>query len=119
MSINVNIRKYEVMDLGSYGPKPKELHEKGTHDGARLLWPLENRENEAQAAACTSRAKNALADAHSILSMEMAVKNRDLWEQILMLAEVHTIEWMKIEKQAGDPIHERCHILAHTEMEKV
>ncbi len=40
------------------------------------------------------------------------VENRDLWEELLRLAEIHEIEWVKVAGHAGDPLNERCDELA-------
>lgn len=40
------------------------------------------------------------------------VENRDLWEELLRLGEIHEIEWVKVAGHAGDPLNERCDELA-------
>lgn len=40
------------------------------------------------------------------------VENRDLWEELLRLASVHEVEWVKVAGHAGDPMNERCDVLA-------
>lgn len=40
------------------------------------------------------------------------VENRDLWQQLLELAKVHQITWIKVKGHAGNPGNERCDQLA-------
>ncbi len=40
------------------------------------------------------------------------VKNRELWEQLLALVELHTITWHKVKGHAGVALNERCDELA-------
>jgi ribonuclease HI len=40
------------------------------------------------------------------------VENRDLWESLLALARIHSIEWIKVKGHAGDRWNERCDELA-------
>ncbi len=40
------------------------------------------------------------------------VENRDLWEELVRLAEVHDVEWIKVAGHSGDPLNERCDELA-------
>ena len=40
------------------------------------------------------------------------VKNRELWEQLLVLVERHTITWHKVKGHAGVALNERCDELA-------
>jgi ribonuclease HI len=40
------------------------------------------------------------------------VKNRELWEALLALLEVHTVRWHKVKGHAGVELNERCDALA-------
>ncbi len=40
------------------------------------------------------------------------VENRDLWQQLLQLAQVHQITWIKVKGHSGNPGNERCDQLA-------
>jgi ribonuclease HI len=40
------------------------------------------------------------------------VGNRDLWEELIRLNEIHDVEWIKVAGHAGDPLNERCDVLA-------
>jgi ribonuclease HI len=40
------------------------------------------------------------------------VQNRDLWERLLELSRVHTIEWVKVKGHADDELNNRCDQLA-------
>jgi ribonuclease HI len=40
------------------------------------------------------------------------VKNRDLWEELLALLELHTVTWKKVRGHAGVELNERCDELA-------
>lgn len=40
------------------------------------------------------------------------VENRDLWEKLLKLAEVHEIKWIKVKGHSGNFYNERCDELA-------
>jgi ribonuclease HI len=40
------------------------------------------------------------------------VTNRDLWEQLLDLSDVHDVEWVKVAGHSGDPLNERADRLA-------
>lgn len=40
------------------------------------------------------------------------VENRDLWERLLELADVHDVEWIKVAGHSGDPGNERADELA-------
>lgn len=42
------------------------------------------------------------------------VENRDLWEELLRLAEIHRIEWVKVAGHSGDPLNERADRLARS-----
>jgi ribonuclease HI len=43
------------------------------------------------------------------------VENRDLWEELVRLAGVHDVSWIKVAGHAGDPLNERCDALARAE----
>ncbi|GAB4275493.1 MAG: ribonuclease HI [Candidatus Rifleibacteriota bacterium] len=45
-------------------------------------------------------------------SAKKPVKNRELWERLLKLAEKHTLTWLWIKGHAGHPENERCDRLA-------
>lgn len=40
------------------------------------------------------------------------VLNRDLWEELMRLSRIHTIEWHWVKGHAGNPENERCDALA-------
>lgn len=40
------------------------------------------------------------------------VENRDLWERLIELAQVHTVQWAKVKGHAGHAENERCDRLA-------
>lgn len=40
------------------------------------------------------------------------VKNRELWEALLELLELHTVTWTKVKGHAGVELNERCDALA-------
>lgn len=40
------------------------------------------------------------------------VVNRDLWERLLELSRIHTIEWVKVKGHADDELNNRCDQLA-------
>ena len=44
--------------------------------------------------------------------------NVDLWEKLLALLDVHTVEWVWVKGHAGHPENERCDALAVAEIEK-
>ncbi|MGH7822412.1 MAG: ribonuclease HI [Candidatus Binatia bacterium] len=46
------------------------------------------------------------------------VGNRDLWEKLLGLVEVHDVEWVKVAGHSGDELNERADCLARAESEK-
>jgi ribonuclease HI len=45
-------------------------------------------------------------------SQKKDVANRDLWEQLLVLSQIHTIEWHWVRGHAGHAENERCDELA-------
>lgn len=45
-------------------------------------------------------------------SQKKDVANRDLWEQLLALSQIHTIEWHWVRGHAGHAENERCDELA-------
>jgi ribonuclease HI len=47
------------------------------------------------------------------------VANRPLWEQLIRLAEIHDVEWVKVAGHSGDPLNERCDALARAEIERI
>jgi ribonuclease HI len=40
------------------------------------------------------------------------VKNRELWEALLLLLEIHSVSWAKVKGHAGVQLNERCDELA-------
>lgn len=53
-----------------------------------------------------------------IKSDKKPVENRDLWEQLLKLAELHTIHWHKVKGHADNPLNNRCDELATGEIKQ-
>lgn len=41
-----------------------------------------------------------------------AAANPDLWEELLRLLEIHTVQWVWVKGHAGHPMNERCDRLA-------
>ena len=52
-----------------------------------------------------------------INSRKEPVLNRDLWERLLALANVHSIEWVWVRGHDGHPENERCDELARLALE--
>ena len=52
-------------------------------------------------------------------SKKEAVLNRDLWERLLELSQIHRIEWVWVRGHAGHPENERCDALARREISRV
>jgi len=50
-------------------------------------------------------------------SQKKPVLNRDLWEELHKLAQVHTIDWIWIKGHSGHPLNERCDRLAKKAIE--
>jgi ribonuclease HI len=46
------------------------------------------------------------------------VKNADLWRQLLELARIHEVKWMKVKGHAGNPGNERCDVLVKLAMNR-
>lgn len=46
------------------------------------------------------------------------VENVDLWKRILALAEIHSVEWIKVKGHADNPENNRCDKLAVAESRK-
>lgn len=46
------------------------------------------------------------------------VENRDLWEQLLKLSEIHNIHWHKVKGHADNPLNNRCDELATGEIKR-
>lgn len=42
------------------------------------------------------------------------IKNRELWEEIEQLQQIHQIQWEWVKGHAGDEDNQRCDILANT-----
>jgi ribonuclease HI len=51
-------------------------------------------------------------------SKKEPVLNRDLWERLVALAQVHRIDWLWVRGHAGHPENERCDELARGAIEK-
>jgi ribonuclease HI len=47
------------------------------------------------------------------------VDNRDLWEALLALTEIHHVTWHKVAGHAGDPLNERADRLARAAIAQV
>jgi ribonuclease HI len=50
-------------------------------------------------------------------SQKKAVANRDLWERLLQLTEMHEVEWHWVRGHAGHAENERCDALARAAIE--
>ena len=46
------------------------------------------------------------------------VENQDLWQELLRLAAIHKIEWIKVKGHADNPMNNRCDELATGEIRK-
>ena len=46
------------------------------------------------------------------------VKNADLWRNLLELARIHEVEWVKVKGHAGNPGNERCDALGKLAMDR-
>lgn len=46
------------------------------------------------------------------------VKNREQWEELLRLCQIHDVEWLKVKGHAGNVWNERCDELARKEAAK-
>lgn len=53
-----------------------------------------------------------------IKSDKKPVENRDLWENLLKLANIHRISWHKVKGHADNPLNNRCDELATGEIKK-
>ncbi|MCF6266464.1 MAG: ribonuclease HI [Desulfuromusa sp.] len=51
-------------------------------------------------------------------SKKVEVANRDLWERLLELVEIHQVEWVWVKGHAGHAENERCDELARLEIIK-
>ncbi len=47
-----------------------------------------------------------------LTAAKQPVKNRDLWEDLLALLEIHNVTWTKVKGHAGVELNERCDALA-------
>lgn len=47
-------------------------------------------------------------------SQRKPVENRDLWEEILRLSEMHQVEWIKVPGHRDNQYNNRCDLLART-----
>lgn len=52
-------------------------------------------------------------------SKKEEVANRDLWERLLALVEIHEIEWIWVKGHDGHEENERCDELARSEIAKI
>lgn len=52
-------------------------------------------------------------------SKKEPVQNRDLWEQLLKLSQLHTIEWVKVKGHADVELNNRCDQLAREAVPKL
>jgi len=48
----------------------------------------------------------------SMTRAKTPVGNRNLWEELIRLNELHDVEWIKVAGHSGDPLNERCDELA-------
>ena len=53
-----------------------------------------------------------------IKSDKKPVENRDLWETLLKLANIHKISWHKVKGHADNPLNNRCDELATGEIKR-
>jgi ribonuclease HI len=49
-------------------------------------------------------------------SKQEPVQNRELWEELLRLTEIHRVDFLKVKGHAGDKWNERCDALARAAM---
>ncbi|MCP4130597.1 MAG: ribonuclease HI [bacterium] len=47
-----------------------------------------------------------------------SVKNKELWQELLKLSKLHTIEWVWVKGHSGHPENERCDQLATSEIRR-
>jgi ribonuclease HI len=52
-------------------------------------------------------------------SSKEPVKNKDLWERLLELSQIHTVDWDWTKGHAGHDLNERADKLANTEARKI
>jgi ribonuclease HI len=45
-------------------------------------------------------------------SKKEPVENQDLWKELLRLAQIHQVEWIKVDGHSGDALNKRCDELA-------
>ncbi len=53
-----------------------------------------------------------------VTSAKKPVANRDLWEQLIALADGHTVEWIWVKGHANVALNERCDLLAVAERDR-
>ena len=53
-----------------------------------------------------------------VKSDKKPVENRDLWETLLKLANIHKISWHKVKGHADNPLNNRCDELATGEIKR-
>ena len=53
-----------------------------------------------------------------ITSAKQPVKNKDLWIRLLTLTRTHEVRWDWTKGHVGDPLNERCDVLARTAAQK-
>lgn len=51
-------------------------------------------------------------------SQKKPVENRDLWEEILRLNQIHQVEWIKVPGHRDNQYNNRCDLLARTAIKK-
>ena len=51
-----------------------------------------------------------------VKSDKKPVENQDLWQELLRLAEIHEIQWIKVKGHADNPYNNRCDELATGEI---
>ena len=51
-------------------------------------------------------------------SAKQPVKNKDLWIRLLTLTRTHEVRWDWTKGHVGDPLNERCDVLARTAAQK-
>lgn len=52
-------------------------------------------------------------------SKKQPVENQDLWQELLRLAAIHQIEWIKVKGHAGDKYNEVCDQLARNAIKEL
>jgi ribonuclease HI len=52
-------------------------------------------------------------------SQKKPVENRDLWEELLRLSEIHQVDWIKVPGHRDNQYNNRCDLLARTAIKEV